>query len=179
MASRWYRLDDTLRTAADDGYVFGEANDMTAPRRGGVRGMAATLRLVLNFRPIELDPVACRLRGAANVDDLRRLAKRRLPHGVFDYIDGAAEDERTMAANRAGFADLTFCPRVLTGVGEPDPSTTLLGETIPLPIVLAPTGFTRLAHSEGELAVARAAARPACPTRCRRSARTRSKTSPR
>ena len=136
---------------------------MTAPHRGGVRGMAATLRSVLNFRPIELDPVARRLRGAANVDDLRRLAKRRLPRGVFDYIDGAAEDERTMAANRAGFADLTFSPRVLTGVGEPDPSTTLLGETIPLPIVLAPTGFTRLAHSEGELAVARAAARAGLP----------------
>ena len=136
---------------------------MTAPHRGGVRGMAATLRSVLNFRPIELDPVARRLRGAANVDDLRRLAKRRLPRGVFDYIDGAAEDERTMAANRAGFADLTFCPRVLTGVGEPDPSTTLLGETIPLPLVVAPTGFTRLAHSEGELAVARAAARAGLP----------------
>ena len=136
---------------------------MTAPHRGGVRGMAATLRSVLNFRPIELDPVARRLRGAANVDDLRRLAKRRLPRGVFDYIDGAAEDERTMAANRAGFADLTFSPRVLTGVGEPDPSTTLLGETIPLPIVVAPTGFTRLAHSEGELAVARAAARAGLP----------------
>jgi len=136
---------------------------MTAPHRNGLRGMAATLRSVLNFRPIELDPVARRLRGAANVDDLRRLAKRRLPRGVFDYIDGAAEDERTMAANRAGFADLTFSPRVLTGVGEPDPSTTLLGETIPLPIVLAPTGFTRLAHSEGELAVARAAARAGLP----------------
>ncbi len=87
---------------------------MTAPHRGGVRGMAATLRSVLNFRPIELDPVARRLRGAVNVDDLRRLAKRRLPRGVFDYIDGAAEDEQTMAANRAGFADLTFSPRVLT-----------------------------------------------------------------
>src|SRR6188472_120713 len=136
---------------------------MTAPHRGGVRGMAETLRSVLNFRPIELDPVARRLRGAANVDDLRRLAKRRLPRGVFDYIDGAAEDERTMAANRAGFADLTFSPRVLTGVGEPDPSTTLLGETIALPIVVAPTGFTRLAHSEGELAVARAAARAGLP----------------
>ena len=125
--------------------------------------MATTLRSVLNFRPIELDPVARRLRGAVNVDDLRRLAKRRLPRGVFDYIDGAAEDERTMAANRAGFADLTFSPRVLTGVGEPDPSTTLLGETIALPLVVAPTGFTRLAHSEGELAVARAAARAGLP----------------
>ena len=61
-----------------------------------------------------------RVSDCHNIDDFRRLAKRRLPWPVFDYIDGAAEDERMMAANRAGFADLTFCPRVLTGVGEPD-----------------------------------------------------------
>src|SRR6188508_1749336 len=98
---------------------------MTAPHRGGVRGMAETLRSVLNFRPIELDAVARRLRGAANVDDLRRLAKRRLPRGVFDYIDGAAEDERTMAANVSAFARYRFRPRILRDVGAVDPSTTL------------------------------------------------------
>ncbi len=136
---------------------------MTATHRSSIRGIVDTLRSVVRFQPLELDPVTRRLRRAANVADLRRIAKRRLPHGVFDYIDGGAEDERSLAANTAAFAAITFQPRVLAGVGAPDPSTTLLGETIPVPIVMAPTGFTRLAHSQGELAVARAAARAGVP----------------
>src|SRR6266550_2152877 len=75
-----------------------------------------TLRSVIRFEPIETDPVERRLRRAACVADLRRLAKRRLPGGVFDYIDGAAEDERTNAANQAAFAHTTFRPRVLRGL---------------------------------------------------------------
>ena len=98
---------------------------------------------------------------------------------MFDYIDGGAEDERTMAANAAAYARTTFRPRVLRDVGTVDPSTTLLGRPLPLPLVLAPTGFTRIADPEGELAVARAAAAPACRTRCRRWARARSRRSPR
>ena len=125
--------------------------------------MIETLRSVLRFRRLELDPVARRLARAASVADLRAIARRRLPHGVFDYIDGAAEDERTLAANSAAFAAVTFRPRVLRDVGEVDPSTTLLGRPLPLPLVLAPTGFTRIADPDGELAVARAAARAGLP----------------
>jgi L-lactate dehydrogenase (cytochrome) len=125
--------------------------------------MIETLRSVLRFRRLELDPVARRLARAASVADLRAIARRRLPRGVFDYIDGAAEDERTLAANSAAFAAVTFRPRVLRDVGEVDSSTTLLGRPLPLPLVLAPTGFTRIADPDGELAVARAAARAGLP----------------
>jgi L-lactate dehydrogenase (cytochrome) len=122
-----------------------------------------TLRSVLRFRRLELDPVARRLARTASVADLRAIARRRLPRGVFDYIDGAAEDERTLAANSAAFAAVTFRPRVLRDVGQVDPSTTLIGRPLPLPLVLAPTGFTRIADPDGELAVARAAARAGLP----------------
>ena len=131
--------------------------------------MIETLRSVLRFRRLELDPVARRLARAASVADLRAIARRRLPRGVFDYIDGGAEDERTMAANSAAFAAVTFRPRVLRDVGEVDPSTTLLGRPLPLPLVLAPTGFTPHRRSRR-----RAGRGPGggsgrtCRTRCRR-----------
>jgi L-lactate dehydrogenase (cytochrome) len=125
--------------------------------------MIETLRSVLRFRRLELDPVARRLARAASVADLRAIARRRLPRGVFDYIDGGAEDERTLAANSAAFGAVTFRPRVLRDVGEVDPSATVLGRRLPLPLVLAPTGFTRIADPDGELAVARAAARAGLP----------------
>src|ERR671910_1704654 len=114
-------------------------------------------RSKMQFRRIELDANKRRLNKVASVEDLRRIARRRLPRGVFDYIDGGAEDERTMAANREGYARLTFRPRVLRDVSAVDPSTTLLGRRLPLPLVLSPTGFSRIADPEGEVAVARAA----------------------
>ena len=95
--------------------------------------------------------------------DLRAIAKRRLPGGVFDYIDGAAEDERSLARSMTAFADIEFVPRVLRDVSEIDTTTTLLGEPMAFPFIAAPTGFTRIAHSEGELAVARAAGRAGIP----------------
>ena len=104
-----------------------------------------------------------RLRRAASVTDLRSIAKRRLPGGVFDYIDGGAEDELTLAANSEAYRRVTFRPRVLRDVGEVDTSSTLLGQPLSLPLVLAPTGFTRIADPAGELAVARAAARAGIP----------------
>ncbi len=125
--------------------------------------MLETLRSVLRFRPIELDPVARRLARAVSVADLRQIAKRRLPRGVFDYIDGGAEDEVTLARNVAAFERLEFAPRVLRGVADVDPSTTLLGKPLAFPLVLAPTGFTRVAHPLGELAVAPAAAAAGVP----------------
>jgi L-lactate dehydrogenase (cytochrome) len=125
--------------------------------------MLDALRAVMRFERFETDPVARRLRRAANVADLRRVARRRLPGGVFDYIDGAAEDERTLAANSDAFARVGFRPRVLRGIDAVDVTTTLLGRPLAFPVVLAPTGFTRLADPQGELAVARAAARAGVP----------------
>lgn len=125
--------------------------------------MWQSFRSVVRFRAIETDLVARRLAHAANVADLRAVARRRLPRGVFDYIDGAAEDERTLAANEAAFARATFRPRVLQGIAEVDVASTLLGRPLAFPLVLAPTGFSRIADPQGELAVARAAARANLP----------------
>ena len=125
--------------------------------------MLDTLRSVMQFRRFELDPAKRRLARSANVHDLRRIARRRLPAGVFGYVDGAAEDERTLQANADAFASYRFRPRVLRDVSSVDPSTTILGRPVPMPLVLAPTGFTRIVDPEGELAVARAAARAGLP----------------
>ena len=118
---------------------------------------------VARFRLPELSLRKRRLAKSATVEDLRRIARRRLPRGVFDYIDGGAEDELTMAANSAAYRRLTFSPRVLRDVSEVDISSSLLGRKLAYPLVLAPTGFTRIAHPEGELAVARAAKRAGLP----------------
>lgn len=104
-----------------------------------------------------------RLSRAANIADLRTLARRRLPRGIFDYIDGGAEDEITLARNSERFSGWTFVPRILRDVSGIDTGTTLLGRRIPVPIILSPTGFSRIADSQGELAVARAAARAGLP----------------
>ena len=125
--------------------------------------MWQTFRSVASFEAPTLDPVERRLRRVASVEDLRRIAKRRLPAGVFDYIDGGAEDERTLTANVAGFSKLEFRPNVLRDVSQIDTSTTIFGRPASMPIILSPTGFTRIAHSDGELAVARAAARAGIP----------------
>lgn len=126
------------------------------------RKLLGPLRVV-QFRLPELSLRNRRLARSATIEDLRRVAKRRLPRGVFDYIDGGAEDELTMAANSAAYRKLTFSPRVLRDVSDVDISTSLLGREIAYPLVLAPTGFTRIADPEGELAVARAARRAGVP----------------
>jgi L-lactate dehydrogenase (cytochrome) len=122
-----------------------------------------TLRSVVRLKPIETDLVARRLSRAASVADLRRIARRRLPRGVFDYIDGAAEDERTLDANSSAYARTIFKPRVLRDVSAVDPATSVLGKPLPFPLVLSPTGFSRIADPQGELAVARAAERAGVP----------------
>lgn len=126
-------------------------------------GIYQTVRSVVRFRSFERDPAARRLRVAADVGDLRRIAKRRLPAGVFDYIDGGAEDERTLGRNSQAFGRIEFQPNVLVDVSAIDTSTTLFGAPAAMPLMLAPTGYTRLAHSQGELAVARAAERAGVP----------------
>ena len=126
-------------------------------------GLITTLRSVARFSRPTLSRSTRRLQRAANISDLRRLAKRRLPAGIFDYIDGAAEDEVTMHRNTAAFSKYDFVPRVLRDVSDIDTSSSFLGQNLKYPIIFSPTGFTRIADSEGELAVARVAARHQLP----------------
>jgi len=91
------------------------------------------------------------------------MAARRAPRAVFDYVDGGAGDELSMARAREAFGRIEFHPNVLRDVSRVAPSTTILGEQASLPVVLAPTGFARMAHTEGERAVAAAAARAGLP----------------
>ena len=122
-----------------------------------------TLRSVLQFRRFEFSATRRRLQSAASIEDLRRIARRRLPGGVFDYIDGGAEDEVAMDRNTRAFREMEFVPRVLRDMGNVDTTGTILGREVPFPLILAPTGFTRIAHPPGELAVARAADRAGLP----------------
>ena len=112
---------------------------------------------VLRFKRFEKNSAQRRLNKAANIDDLRTISKRRLPSGVFDYMDGAAEDERTLKQNISSFENYHFKPRVLRDVSDVDSSTRILGNSVPLPLIFSPTGFTRIAHPDGELAVSRSA----------------------
>jgi len=98
-----------------------------------------------------------RLADCHNIDDFRKLAKARLPFPVFDYIDGAADDELTKARNTAAFAGVDLVPDVLAGVAEIDTSCTILGRRSALPLMLSPTAVQRAFHWQGETAVARAA----------------------
>ena len=91
------------------------------------------------------------------------MARRRVPRAVFDYVDGGAEEEVSLRRDRAAFERVEFQPRVLRDVANVNTATTILGRPATLPLVLAPTGFTRLMHHEGEAAVARAAARVGLP----------------
>jgi L-lactate dehydrogenase (cytochrome) len=111
----------------------------------------------LRTGPIRLSPVERRLAGAATIWDLRSVAKRHVPRAVFDYTDGAAETEASLRRSREAFTRIEFVPRVLRDVSTVDLSTTILGRDAAMPLVFAPTGFTRLMHQAGEPAVARVA----------------------
>ncbi|HEX5107836.1 MAG TPA: alpha-hydroxy acid oxidase [Vicinamibacterales bacterium] len=92
-----------------------------------------------------------------NIADFRRLARRRLPSLVFDYIDGGAEDEVTLRANERAFREVVFRPRQGVAVPSCDLRTTVLGTTLDLPFLLAPVGFCRMFHPNGEVRAAHAA----------------------
>ncbi len=94
---------------------------------------------------------------AVNIEDLRRLARRRLPRLVFDYIDGGAEGEVTLRANRRAFDAVTLRPRQAVGLVAGDTATSVLGAPLTIPVLLAPVGYSRLMHPRGECAAARAA----------------------
>jgi L-lactate dehydrogenase (cytochrome) len=121
------------------------------------------MRKLVQLRPVTLDPVQRRLEACHSVGDLRRAAKRRIPRPVFDYVDGAADEEIARRANVAAFRSWQFLPRVLAGVAEADTSTVLFGQPRPAPLVLAPVGYTRMLHPDGEIGSARAALRRGLP----------------
>lgn len=98
-----------------------------------------------------------RLKHCHNFHDFRTLAKRRLPSPIFNYIDGAADDEITYRRNTASFDDCDLIPNVLTGVEDIDMSVTVMGQKLDMPLYCSPTALQRLFHHDGERAVAAAA----------------------
>jgi isopentenyl diphosphate isomerase/L-lactate dehydrogenase-like FMN-dependent dehydrogenase len=92
-----------------------------------------------------------------NVEDLRRMAQSRLPKSVFDYLDGGAEAEFTLAENCRAFRDVIFRPRSAVAIGDCNLKTHVLGHELSFPAMLAPVGYSRLMHPGGEVAAARAA----------------------
>ena len=96
---------------------------------------------------------------ALNIEDLRQLARRRVPRIVFNYIDGGAEGEWTLRENRRAFDAITFRPRQAVGVPACNLRTRVLGTELSMPIILAPVGYLRVMHPDGEIAAARASSR--------------------
>ncbi|SJM61603.1 L-lactate dehydrogenase [Actinomycetales bacterium JB111] len=112
---------------------------------------------LLHFKRPSLDLKKRRLESALTIEDLRRIAKRRTPAAAFDYTDGAAEGEISLRRARQAFKDVEFHPAILRDVSTVDTSTTIFGGPSALPFGIAPTGFTRLMQTEGEIAGAGAA----------------------
>ena len=98
-----------------------------------------------------------RLDSALTIYDLREIAKRRTPTAPFDYTDGSADQEISLARARQAFEDIEFQPRILRDVSEVDLSSTVLGKKVAMPFAIAPTGFTRMMQTEGEQAGSQAA----------------------
>lgn len=115
------------------------------------------LRPLLRFKRPELNPTRRRLDRALTIEDLRAIAKRRTPKAAFDYTDGAADGEVSLARARQAFADIEFHPQILRDVSSVDTSVDVLGGRAGLPFGIAPTGFTRMMHTAGEIAGAGAA----------------------
>ena len=112
---------------------------------------------LLKFKKPVLNPTRRRLERALTIWDLRAIAKRRTPKAAFDYTDGAADAELSLARARQAFEDITFHPAILRDVSVVDTSVEVLGVRSALPFGIAPTGFTRMMQSEGEIAGATAA----------------------
>ncbi|QIG41989.1 alpha-hydroxy-acid oxidizing protein [Nocardioides anomalus] len=113
---------------------------------------ARDLAPLLRFKEPTWSPRERRLAKALTVEDLRRVAKRRTPRAAFDYTDGAADGEVSLARARQAFADVEFHPAILRDVSDVDTSVEVLGGRSALPFGIAPTGFTRMMQAEGEVA---------------------------
>jgi L-lactate dehydrogenase (cytochrome) len=121
------------------------------------------IRALIGFKKPQFSATSRRLDAALTIEDLRRIAKRRTPKAAFDYTDGAAEEELSLARARQAFLDIEFHPTILRNVEKVSTGRTVLGHEVALPFGIAPTGFTRLMHTEGEVAGARAAGRAGIP----------------
>ena len=118
---------------------------------------------LMQFATPELNAKKRRLEKALTIYDLRAIAKRRTPKAAFDYTEGAAEAEISLGRARQAFEDIQFNPSILRDVSVVDTSSTVLGGPTALPFGIAPTGFTRMMQSEGEIAGASAAAAAGIP----------------
>ncbi|MBY0441409.1 MAG: alpha-hydroxy-acid oxidizing protein [Mycobacteriaceae bacterium] len=118
---------------------------------------------LIRFGKPRLDRTQSLLASALTIQDLRSIAKRRTPKAVFDYTDGAAEDELSIERARQAFRDIEFHPMILRNVATVRTGWHVLGQHVGLPLGIAPTGFTRLMQTEGEIAGARAAAQAGIP----------------
>lgn len=118
---------------------------------------------LLTFKKPTMSPKQRRLAAALTIEDLRRIAKRRTPRAAFDYTDGAADGEVSLARARQAFGDVEFNPAILRDVSTVDTSRVVLGKRVALPFGIAPTGFTRMMQAEGEVAGATAAAAAGIP----------------
>ena len=107
---------------------------------------------LLRFKKPILNPTRRRLSKAFTIYDLRLIAKRRTPIGPFDYTDGAANQEISLNRARRAFEDIEFQPRILRDVSSADLSTNLFDRKMKIPLGIAPTGFTRMMQTEGEIA---------------------------
>jgi len=121
------------------------------------------MRDLIRVKPVELDATRRRLSACHDIADLRATGRRLIPRPVFDYVDGGADEELSLRANTGAFRQFRFQPRTLVDVSEPDTATAFLGSVAPLPLALAPTGYTRMMHPGGEIAAARAAQRHGLP----------------
>ena len=117
----------------------------------------SALSELLKFRRVELNGRKRRLAAAHTIWDLREIAKARTPKGPFDYTDGGAESEISLNRSREIFRNIEFAPRILQDVSSVSTEAIVLGNKFDLPFGIAPTGFARMMHAEGEIAGARAA----------------------
>ena len=144
------RIADTGVTSASPGRWWGNhaTARATRPARTGARGRVPWRRI----RPG--DEMARRI---ASIEDVRAVARRRVPRMVFDYVDSGARAELTIRANRAAFDEVVFNPRMAAPATDPDLSTTVLGTSVTMPLLLSPCGGLRAVHPHGEAGAARAA----------------------
>jgi isopentenyl diphosphate isomerase/L-lactate dehydrogenase-like FMN-dependent dehydrogenase len=115
------------------------------------------LAQLMKFKAPTWNATERRLKEAHTLYDLRDIAKKRTPTAPFDYTDGSADQEISLTRARQAFEDIEFQPNVLRDVSEVDLSSTVLGKKVSMPVGIAPTGFTRMMHTEGEIAGCQAA----------------------
>ena len=139
---------DALRAVADEERVIMVQRQFPKPEE---------IFELMQFKKPDFDAKRRRLKAALTIYDLRKIAKRRTPAAAFDYTDGAAEYELSITRARQAFEDVEFHPFILNDVSHVDTTTTVFGGSSALPFGIAPTGFTRLMHTEGEVAGAGAA----------------------